>query len=59
MYATGITDARLGDIVPWPEGDMYQAIDRQTNTVVTRAQRMGCASWDGVAFARVDTTITL
>jgi hypothetical protein len=59
IYATGITDVRIGSIIPWPEGDMYQALNKVTNTVETRAYRMACASWDGVAFARVSTTITL
>lgn len=59
IYATGITDVRVGSVVPWPEGDMYQAVNRATNTAETRAYRMACASFDGVAFARVDATITL
>lgn len=57
FFATGITDVRLGDILTWPE-DLNQAINRSTNTVDVRAQRYACASWDGVAFARVDLTFT-
>jgi hypothetical protein len=59
IYATGITDVRTGPIIPWPEGDVNLALNRATNTVDTRAYRMACASWDGIAFARVATTITL
>jgi hypothetical protein len=42
IYGTGITDVRLGDIVV--EDDV--AIDRATNTVVIKAQRYACVSWD-------------
>lgn len=58
MFATGITDCRVGDIIPVPEsGSFYQAIDRKTNSVLVKAERMACASWDGVVFCRVDLTL--
>jgi hypothetical protein len=58
MFATGITDCRLGEIVPVPDKDsFYQAIDRSTNSVVVKAERYACASWDGYVFARVDLTL--
>lgn len=59
LFATGITDVRLGEIIPVPDEDMfYQSIDRSTNSVMVGAQRYACASWDGVAFAEVDLTFT-
>ena len=42
IYGTGLTDVRLGDIIV--EDDV--AIDRKTNTVVIKAQRYACVSWD-------------
>lgn len=59
IFATGITDVRLGEIVPVPDNDsFYQAVDRSTNSVMVGAQRYGCVSWDGVAFAQVNLTLT-
>ncbi len=42
IYGTGLTDVRLGEIVV--EDDI--AMDRKTNTVVIKAQRYACVSWD-------------
>lgn len=59
LFATGIVDVRVGDIIPVPDEDsFYQAVDRKTNSVMVGAQRYACASWDGVAFAEVDLTFT-
>jgi hypothetical protein len=42
IYGTGITDVRLGDIIV----DDVGSIDRATNTVVIKARRYACVSWD-------------
>jgi hypothetical protein len=57
IYATGITDVRLGEIVAIPD-DFHQSIDRSTNTVMLRAERYALASWDGFANCRVDLTLS-
>jgi hypothetical protein len=56
IYASGITDVRIGEIVSIPD-EFYQAIDRRTNTVTIRAERYALASWDGAALCRVDLTL--
>ena len=56
LYATGITDVRLGEIVAVPD-DFHQSINRSTNTVTVRAERYALASWDGFANCRVDLTL--
>jgi hypothetical protein len=53
VFATGITDVRLGEIVAVPS-DFNQSIDRSTNSVSLRAERYALASWDGFANCRVD-----
>jgi hypothetical protein len=42
IYGTGITDVRLGEIIVEDE----VGIDRASNTVVIKAQRYACVSWD-------------
>lgn len=42
IYGTGITDVRLGEIIV--EDDA--SFDRSTNTMVIKAQRYACVSWD-------------
>jgi hypothetical protein len=58
FYATGVTDVRLSDIYTVPDaGNMAQSIDKGSNTVVVRAERVGIVSWDELAFFR--TVVTL
>jgi hypothetical protein len=52
IIATGVTDVRLGDITV--EDDV--AIDRATNTVVIKAQRYACVSWDELCEFKVTVT---
>ena len=54
IVATGVTDVRLGDIIV--EDDV--AIDRATNTVVIKAQRYACVSWDELCEFKVTVTPT-
>jgi len=49
IYATGITDARIGDIMV----EDTDTFDRATNTVIRRAQRIACVSWDKLCGAKV------
>jgi hypothetical protein len=44
-YATGIVDVRLGPVEVLPE-DIKEAIDRSTNTVEYRAERMAAATFN-------------
>jgi hypothetical protein len=58
VYATGITDVRLGDIVVVPDaGSMAQSIDKGSNTVVVKAERYACASWDELLWVKVTVTL--
>ncbi len=45
-YATGQPIIRLGPIATFPD-EMAQALNRSTNTVEWRAERLAAASWDG------------
>jgi hypothetical protein len=58
VVGTGIVDVRLTDISVFPD-DPAQTLDRSTNTVEVRAERYACASWDGITFCHVNTTVTL
>jgi hypothetical protein len=55
MYATGLTDVRLGDINV--DDDVKNSFDRATNTVVVRAYRPALASWDQLCHAKVTVTL--
>jgi hypothetical protein len=58
VYATGITDVRLGDIIVTPDGgNMAQSIDKASNTVVVKAERYACASWDELLWVKVTVTL--
>jgi hypothetical protein len=52
IYATGITDVRIGDIFV----DDTVSFDRATNSVTIRAYRPACVSWDELCFAKVTIT---
>jgi hypothetical protein len=53
MYATGLTDVRLGDIFI----DDTIGIDKTTNTITVRAYRSACVSWDELCAAKVTVTL--
>jgi hypothetical protein len=46
-YATGMVIARLGPEQVVPDGPLAQAVDRATNTVEYRAERLAAVGWDG------------
>lgn len=45
-YATGLVSVLLGDVEVVPDDD-GQALDRRTNSLIYRAERVAAASWDG------------
>lgn len=45
-FATGMVDVRLGEPMIYPE-TMAEALDRATNTVTFRGERVAAANWDG------------
>lgn len=58
-FATGPVDVRLGEPMIYPE-TMAEALDRATNTVTFRGERVAAANWDGCcSFAvLVDLSLT-
>lgn len=53
MYATGLTDVRLGPV--YVEDNV--GIDKTTNTITIRAYRAACVSWDELCKAKVTVTL--
>lgn len=45
LYATGMVLVRLGEVATVPEGGIAQAVDRSTNLVEYRAERLAAATW--------------
>ncbi len=45
-YATGIPVVRLGPVAVYPDS-LAEAINRSTNTVEYRAERLAAVGWDG------------
>lgn len=63
LYATGMTEVRLGPIQTYPDpntdGDdwLIKATDRNTNLVTVRAERAGLVSWDGACHAGIQAVL--
>lgn len=63
MYATGVTEVRLGPIVTFPSPDedgddwLIKAMNRDTNLVTVRAERPGLVSWDGACHAGIQAVL--
>lgn len=63
MFATGIVEVRIGDIVTVPDDSdnindwLRQSMDRDNNTVTVRAERPGLASWDGVCHGGIQAVL--
>jgi hypothetical protein len=55
-YATGMVQVRLGDVVVIPD-TMAEALDRLSNTVNYRAERVAAASWDTCCHFAVEVSV--
>jgi|SRR5450759_6887 len=63
MYATGMTEVRLGPISTFPDPDqdgddwLIKATDRAGNLVTVRAERAALVSWDGQCHAGIQAVL--
>ncbi|QOR55436.1 MAG: hypothetical protein SHS37scaffold145_87 [Phage 71_18] len=57
-YATGLVTVRRGPLILNPE-TLPEALNRQTNTVTFRAERLMSPSWDGEALVGVSLNINV
>lgn len=57
-YGTGIVDVRLGPVQVFPSS-MNEALNRSTNLVTFRAERMAAATWDSCCLVGAEIDIDL
>lgn len=57
-YGTGMVEVRLGDVAVFPSS-FAEALNRTTNTIEFRAERMAAATWDKCCLVAAEVDIDL